>query len=60
VSGLRQATAARADERVRLTGEVIAGALAMKMLAWEDPFTDAICKIRKQVRARFCLRPRRG
>jgi hypothetical protein len=51
VGGLRQATAARADERVRLTGEVISGALAMKMLSWEDPFTDAICSIRKQARA---------
>ncbi|GBF93736.1 hypothetical protein Rsub_06068 [Raphidocelis subcapitata] len=48
VSGLRQATAARADERVRLTGEVISGALAMKMLGWEDPFTAAICGIRRQ------------
>lgn len=49
VVGLRNATAARADERVRLTGEVISGALAMKMLGWEDPFTDAICDIRKKV-----------
>lgn len=48
VGGLRRETAARADERVRLTGEVISGALAMKMLGWEDPFTAAICDIRKQ------------
>ncbi len=54
VGGLRQATAARADERVRLTGEVISGALAMKMLGWEEPFTDAICDIRKQV-GRGCV-----
>lgn len=32
VGGLRRSTAERADERVRLTGEVISGALAMKML----------------------------
>lgn len=52
VGGLRRATAARADERVRLTGEVISGALAMKMLGWEDPFAEAICGIRKKVRRR--------
>lgn len=52
VGGLRRSAAARADERVRLTGEVISGALAMKMLGWEDPFAEAICGIRKKVRAR--------
>lgn len=48
VAGLRRNTARKTDERVRLTGEVIQGALAMKMLGWEDPFTAAICKIRSQ------------
>ncbi len=35
VSTIRRKTAARTDERVRLAGEVINGALAMKMLSWE-------------------------
>jgi ATP-binding cassette subfamily C (CFTR/MRP) protein 4 len=48
VAGLRRNTARKTDARVRLTGEVIQGALAMKMLGWEDPFTAAICKIRSQ------------
>jgi ATP-binding cassette subfamily C (CFTR/MRP) protein 4 len=48
VGGLRMNTAVRTDERVRLTGEVIQGALAMKMLGWEEPFAKAICNIRGQ------------
>jgi hypothetical protein len=32
IGGLRSATAAQTDERVRLTGEVISGVLATKML----------------------------
>ena len=35
IGRLREATAAFTDERVRLEGEAIGGALAMKMLAWE-------------------------
>eukprot|EP00879_Flechtneria_rotunda_P017481 GHRR01018328.1.p1 GENE.GHRR01018328.1~~GHRR01018328.1.p1 ORF type:complete len:1541 (+),score=583.94 GHRR01018328.1:446-5068(+) len=46
VAGLRRNTAARTDERVRLTGEVVQGCLAMKMLGWEDSFAKAICAIR--------------
>lgn len=48
IGGLRRNTAQRTDERVRLTGEVVQGSLAMKMLAWEGPFTEAINNIRKQ------------
>ncbi len=49
IGSLRRDGAARTDERVRLTGEVIQGALAMKMLGWEEPFSAAIRAIRKQV-----------
>lgn len=52
VNRLRQAAAAQADARVRLTGEVMSGALAMKMLGWEGPFTKAICDIRHEARGR--------
>eukprot|EP00878_Enallax_costatus_P014214 GHUV01014868.1.p1 GENE.GHUV01014868.1~~GHUV01014868.1.p1 ORF type:complete len:677 (+),score=122.01 GHUV01014868.1:181-2211(+) len=48
VARLRRNTAAQTDERVRLTGEVIQGCLAMKMLGWEEPFTKTISGIRKR------------
>lgn len=35
VGKIRQNTAARTDERVRLASEAIQGSLAMKMLSWE-------------------------
>eukprot|EP00198_Chlamydomonas_reinhardtii_P013538 XP_001702875.1 predicted protein [Chlamydomonas reinhardtii] len=35
IGGLRRNTARCTDERVRLAGEVVEGALAMKMLSWE-------------------------
>jgi len=46
IGRLRAATAAQADERVRLTGEAISGILACKMLAWEDPLLDHLRAIR--------------
>ncbi|KAG2425890.1 hypothetical protein HYH02_014893 [Chlamydomonas schloesseri] len=46
IGGLRRNTARCTDERVRLAGEVVEGALAMKMLSWEDPFTSALRSIR--------------
>ncbi|GLC33196.1 hypothetical protein PLESTB_000360400 [Pleodorina starrii] len=46
IGGLRRNTARCTDERVRLAGEVVEGALAMKMLSWEDPFADALRAIR--------------
>ncbi|PNH03030.1 Protein kintoun [Tetrabaena socialis] len=35
IGGLRRNTARCTDERVRLAGEVVEGALAMKMMSWE-------------------------
>ncbi|GFR41484.1 hypothetical protein Agub_g2175, partial [Astrephomene gubernaculifera] len=46
IGGLRRNTARCTDERVRLAGEVVEGALAMKMLGWEDPFAAALRDIR--------------
>ncbi|GIL44672.1 hypothetical protein Vafri_2198, partial [Volvox africanus] len=46
IGGLRRNTARCTDERVRLAGEVVEGALAMKMLGWEDPFAEALRSIR--------------
>lgn len=43
---LRAAAAARTDERVRLTGELLEGSLPVKMLCWELPFQRALLKIR--------------
>lgn len=37
ISGLRLNTASHTDARVRLTGEVLNGILAAKMLNWEEP-----------------------
>ncbi len=48
IGGLRRNTARATDERVRLAGEVVEGALAMKMLGWEDPFADALRNIRRR------------
>jgi hypothetical protein len=44
----RRNTARCTDERVRLTGEVVEGILAAKMLAWEAPFTSALAAIRQR------------
>jgi len=46
VANIRQQTARRTDERVRLASEVIQGALAMKMLGWERPIAKAMDSIR--------------
>ena len=35
------------DERVRVANEAVAGALAMKMLTWEDMFLGRIREVRK-------------
>jgi ABC-type multidrug transport system fused ATPase/permease subunit len=48
VAKIRLATAKKTDERVRVTSEVINGALAVKMLAWESPVADKINAIRDQ------------
>lgn len=48
IGRLRAGTAAQTDERVRLTGEVIGGVLAAKMLGWEDPLLQEIRGIRRR------------
>ena len=48
VAQIRLATAKKTDERVRLTSEVINGALAVKMLSWEVPVAEKINKIRSE------------
>ncbi|KAL4420399.1 hypothetical protein ABPG75_010055 [Micractinium tetrahymenae] len=48
IGRLRAATAAQTDERVRLTGEVVSGVLATKMLGWEQPFLAQISAIRRR------------
>ena len=48
IARLRMATAAQTDHRVKLTGEAITGALAFKMLAWEDPLYKEIMRIREE------------
>ncbi|KAL4424666.1 hypothetical protein ABPG77_004473 [Micractinium sp. CCAP 211/92] len=55
IGRLRAATAAQTDERVRLTGEVVSGMLATKMLGWEQPFLAQISAIRGR-EARFIRR----
>ncbi|GAX75678.1 hypothetical protein CEUSTIGMA_g3121.t1 [Chlamydomonas eustigma] len=47
VGNIRQHNAEKTDERVRLSSEVIQGALAMKMLSWERPVSKSLCSIRK-------------
>lgn len=42
IGRLREGTAAFTDERVRLEGEAVGGALAMKMLGWEPWLMAAI------------------
>lgn len=46
VGSIRQNTASKTDERVRLASEAIQGSLAMKMLSWEKPIADTLCSIR--------------
>ncbi|PRW21108.1 multidrug resistance-associated 1 isoform X3 [Chlorella sorokiniana] len=48
IGRLRASTAAQTDERVRLTGEVISGVLATKMLGWEGPFLQQVGAIRQR------------
>lgn len=42
IGRLREGTAQFTDERVRLEGEAVGGALAMKMLGWEPWLMAAI------------------
>ena len=42
----RSQTTVQTDERVRVANEAIAGALALKMLAWEDLFLNRIREVR--------------
>lgn len=44
---LRAATAAATDRRVRLTGELVTGVLAIKVLRWENPFAEKIAELRR-------------
>ena len=48
VSSLRSGTAEETDERVRVTGEAVAGALAAKMLVWEGPLLERVRAIRRR------------
>ena len=46
ISSTRRSTAAQTDERVRLTGEVISGALSVKLLSWEALFCNLLDQLR--------------
>ena len=46
VASTRRSTAAQTDERVRLTGEIISGALSVKLLSWELRFAEILDKLR--------------
>ena len=35
------------DKRINLTGEIVSGSLAVKMLGWEDPLIADVCAIRQ-------------
>eukprot|EP00210_Caulerpa_lentillifera_P007919 g7560.t1 len=48
ILGLRKRTAEITDKRINSMEEAIIGILAVKMLAWEDVFTDKIEGIRKK------------
>jgi hypothetical protein len=55
IGHLRANTAGFTDERVRLEGEAISGALAIKMLGWEDAVYAAITRVRR-LEMKFCGR----
>lgn len=57
VGRFRRISAAITDKRVGLINEVISGALAVKMLGWEDPFYSRIKSIRKR---ESCALTKRG
>ena len=44
----RQKTAVVTDRRISLTGELITGNLAIKMLGWEDPLREGVEDIRQK------------
>ncbi|CAI5472071.1 unnamed protein product [Closterium sp. Yama58-4] len=46
----RRRTVEFTDARVKMTGEVLSGILAVKMFAWEAPFTSFIQRIRNKER----------
>jgi ABC-type multidrug transport system fused ATPase/permease subunit len=46
VAGLRRSAAQRADERMRLMGEAVHGALAAKFLALEPSLASRVCAVR--------------
>jgi len=52
VAGLRRGTAQRVDERMRLMGEAVNGALAAKFLSLEPDLAARVCAVRaREVRA---------
>ncbi|KAK9797814.1 hypothetical protein WJX73_000524 [Symbiochloris irregularis] len=46
-ASVRKDMMAHTDKRVKLTSEVVSGMKAIKLYAWEQPYTDRILKIRE-------------
>lgn len=53
-AGVRKQLMIHTDRRVKLTSEVVAGMKAIKLYAWEGPYTDRILAIR-EVRDQVCV-----
>ena len=51
LKGLRTLTTAQTDLRVKLTAEVIGGALTIKASAWEQPFLEQVQSLRQKEEA---------
>eukprot|EP00897_Mesotaenium_endlicherianum_P001433 jgi/Mesen1/1317/ME000013S00812 len=51
----RDATTQFTDQRVKLTSECLSGILAVKMFAWEPPFSEKIEQIRQEERKHIVL-----